>query len=413
MQTLAFVFSYGHNASMGDSDGKINGKFPIFDDMLTFIWCKMRMSPCDTLIDVVKSFYKAGDIVKSRDLLFRKLPDNSERRVKHRKTDDILRGIYDLMQSLPTEDPPVFAAVDLNNIPFIELSNIDGAALVAQQRTMKDHIASLLADQQQMRSQLTQIVEMLGDSFANKRDASDRSSALQGETGDLYTSVEANASTRRPHANSDVERRTTESLSGGRRENSGTVSAVGRGSERRNRRTEARSSAASPERTDTEMTTRRAATDGDPNRQPPGDHSVREASDEEGFVRVSNRRRPRNRRPIITGSRTGTSLRSVAQARKVRVFVTRLEADLLPSVLESYVREIISDECTVEKLETRFPSYSSFLVTCDYRHMNTILNPEEWQEGVLIKRFYGNGPNRSGDNSSGGSATSANRHSDG
>ena len=106
---------------MVDDEGITNGKFPIFDDMLAFIWCKMKISPCDTLLNVVKSYYKAADVVKSRDLLFSKLPDSSERRVKHRKTDEILRGIYDLMQALPTEIPTVFVALDLNNIPYIEL----------------------------------------------------------------------------------------------------------------------------------------------------------------------------------------------------------------------------------------------------------------------------------------------------
>ena len=64
----------------------------------------------------MKSFYKAGDIVKLRNIIFRKLPDDSERRVKPPKTDDIIRGIYSSMQSFPTKYPPIFAATDLNNI---------------------------------------------------------------------------------------------------------------------------------------------------------------------------------------------------------------------------------------------------------------------------------------------------------
>ena len=115
----------------GDEDGKINGKFPIFDYLLAFLWSEMKVSPRDTLLNVSKTFYKPDDIAKSRDLLFRKLPNSTTRRVKHRKTDYILKGMYELMQSVPTEDPPSFVAVDLNNIPFINLSNIDGAVLVS------------------------------------------------------------------------------------------------------------------------------------------------------------------------------------------------------------------------------------------------------------------------------------------
>ena len=135
-----------------------------------------------------------------------------------------------------------------------------------------------------------------------------------------------------------------------------------------------------------------------------------ETDDEEGFTRVSNRRRPHGRRGAVTGCRTGTSLRSVAQIRKVQIFVTRLEADLQPSSLKAYVTEIINDECTVEKLATRYPDYSSFLVTCNYNHMDSLLNPEEWQEGVLVKRFYGRAPGRSNSNNGSLTAPAANVH---
>ena len=98
----------------GDEDGKIKGKFPVFNDLLAFLWTKMNVSPRDTLLDALKTFYKADDIVKARDLLFRKLPDSNFRKIKHRKTEGILKGMYDLMQSIPTEDPPLFVAPDLN-----------------------------------------------------------------------------------------------------------------------------------------------------------------------------------------------------------------------------------------------------------------------------------------------------------
>ena len=44
-------------------------------------------------------------------------------------------------------------------------------------------------------------------------------------------------------------------------------------------------------------------------------------TDDEGFTLVS-RRRPR-RRSIITGSKSGTTLRSVAQVRNIKVFISR------------------------------------------------------------------------------------------
>ena len=144
-----------------DEEGKLNGKFPIFDDLLAFLWSEMNVAPKDTLLDVLKSFYKSDDIAKSRDLLFSKVPDNSSRRVKHRKPEDILKGLYDLMQGIPTEDPPVFVAPDLNNIPFINLSNIDGAMLVSQQNAMKTEFDLMKNEQIEIKSQLSAIKELL------------------------------------------------------------------------------------------------------------------------------------------------------------------------------------------------------------------------------------------------------------
>ena len=51
--------------------------------------------------------------------------------------------------------------------------------------------------------------------------------------------------------------------------------------------------------------------------------------------------------------------------------------------------------------KTRFPTYSPILVTCDARHTRAVLNPEEWEEGVLFRRFVGNLINASGDSSDG------------
>ena len=78
--------------------------------------------------------------MKARDIAYEEFPSDSERRVKHRKTEDALVAVYVILQNLPTEDPPVFAALNLNNIPYVELKNVDGAALMWQQGQLKDQL---------------------------------------------------------------------------------------------------------------------------------------------------------------------------------------------------------------------------------------------------------------------------------
>ena len=115
-----------------------------------------------------------------------------------------------------------------------------------------------------------------------------------------------------------------------------------------------------------------------------------EAQDtEEEDFQIYRSRRTRKKNRAVTGRKVGTGMRLVYQVKKFNLFVTRFEVGVLPETLKSFVNELISDECEVQRLDTRFPSYSSFVVTCDDRHKNLIMNPNEWPEGVLIKKWCG------------------------
>ena len=146
----------------------------------------------------MKTFYNHADIVKSRDLLFARVPENENdsRRVKHRKTEEILRGMYDIMQAVPTENPPSFLALGLNNIPYIDLTNIDGTKLVAQQHTMKCNIANILAEQEEMCKQMSSIRQLLEgrDNF----NASSNAAANQSNTADETNPLDNHYATRCP-----------------------------------------------------------------------------------------------------------------------------------------------------------------------------------------------------------------------
>ena len=78
---------------MSEEDGKINGKFPIFDDFLAFMLCNLNVCPCETLLNAVKSYYKVSDITKARDIFDRRVPNDTGRRVKRRKTGGSSVGI--------------------------------------------------------------------------------------------------------------------------------------------------------------------------------------------------------------------------------------------------------------------------------------------------------------------------------
>ena len=89
----------------------------------------------------------------------------------------------------------------------------------------------------------------------------------------------------------------------------------------------------------------------------------------------------------MTGRKTGTNLRPLPQVKRFNLFVSRIETGVLPETLKSFVSDLISDVCSVQCLKTRLPDYLSYIVSCDDRHMDTIMNPDEWPEGVLIEQY--------------------------
>ena len=93
--------------------------------------------------------------------MFSKTPEGPVRRVKHRKSEDILESIYEIMQNIPVEESPVFVAPNLNNLPCIDLKNVDGPSIVCKQESMQKTVDSVLSEQESMKLQLGRIESAL------------------------------------------------------------------------------------------------------------------------------------------------------------------------------------------------------------------------------------------------------------
>ena len=82
-------------------------------------------------------------------------------------------------------------------------------------------------------------------------------------------------------------------------------------------------------------------------------------------------------------------MKAVQVVKKARIFISRLDPDETVDNMKEYVKGLTGEDCDVEKLNARFPTYSSFVITCSKRHENTLLDPDEWEEGLLVRPFYG------------------------
>ena len=305
----------------------MDGKKPIFNDVLAFIWCKMDVIPRDTLLETVRKFYSLEVLIKARDLLAS--VSNSEDRFKQRKADTILVAIYDFMSTLKTDTDLFFVAINLNNIPCVELKNVDGAALVCRQDKLQMMVEQLLQEQKDMKvliqNMRTVVTNQNGsDITAGQNHVQESFDPVVNQAGPAGNPVEEPSPTQVSYA-----------------------SVV---------------------------------------RRPPGTLSPQATAGSSGGPAVKVRRK---KPPPKVGSKAGTNLRAVPQVKKMRVFVSRLCPESTCTGVKQYVAEMLEDEVTVVRLNTRFPSYASYMVTCDISHKEKILCGAEWENGVIIRPFYG------------------------
>ena len=123
------------------------------------------------------------------------------------------------------------------------------------------------------------------------------------------------------------------------------------------------------------------------------DEQPQESHGEEGFTVVRNRNQ-RRRRTTITGTRTRNLLNVVQVTRKYRIFVSRLSPDTSTDHLKNYVKNSFDKNVEVTQLQTRYPTYASFVISCNYVDKDMLLSPESWEEGVLIRSYRGKLPNQ-------------------
>ena len=144
-------------------DGKINGKIPVFNDCLSFIWNKSCRCARDPIVKACIDHFNLTEIVEARDLFFTVTPEKQggKRRTKHRKDLDILNGLYAEFQSLPSDSELIFVALDLNKIPTIDLTSIDGVALVHKQAAMSKSIEEIIIQNSHMAKELSYIKRVL------------------------------------------------------------------------------------------------------------------------------------------------------------------------------------------------------------------------------------------------------------
>lgn len=107
----------------------------------------------------------------------------------------------------------------------------------------------------------------------------------------------------------------------------------------------------------------------------------------DGFTEVKLRRRAKP----STGTAKSDTVQAVARPqRRMALFVSRLRPDTSVADVQALVEPFLDGKSIVcSKMVTRFPSYSSFHLSCDQAVFDAINKPEVWPEGSIFHPFFG------------------------
>ena len=86
-----------------------------------------------------------------------------------------------------------------------------------------------------------------------------------------------------------------------------------------------------------------------------------------------------------------SNIKAVKKVNKpTEIFATRFQPDITESDIKSYITNEFSDaeSISIEKLKTKYNTYSSFKISIIGISLKDALNEESWPEDIFVKRFY-------------------------
>jgi len=105
------------------------------------------------------------------------------------------------------------------------------------------------------------------------------------------------------------------------------------------------------------------------------------------WKKVQNKKR--KARPPILGKSESSSIKTVQVVKVTSVFVSRCDPTTTTNAVSSFLKGKNWKVGTVEKLKTKFNTYSSFRIDIlrDNQPESEYLKPEHWPSNMLIKRY--------------------------
>ena len=336
-----------------DDDIEIGDKILFINDVLAFIFWKMKIVDIQTVQEVAQSYFTLKDLKEAKELLHERISFDS--RPKVRSKEELVRIIGEDIADIKDDDHLVFLAKDLNHLPGVDLVDKDAVRMFLEQARIQEQLKAVLAEQTAVKQQLSAIALQL-ERVRETRAAPTFAQCVSGQS-----QVVTQGSSAVPRASPDA-----------------SASAE-------------RSRGCSNNTSITPPVLRSESVQEVP--RPPRGY----AADQEGFMtripraarqessQVGHRRK--RERPYVTGVKEQGKLKPTVN--DVRIFATKLSPDESEEDVKAYLEEFIDSRFSVKQIKTRTTRYASFLITTSRRHEEVLLDPNTWELGVQVRYFYG------------------------
>ena len=342
---------------MMDKNGKINGLKPVFNDVLAFVFWKLKCSDIQPLVDVVSTFYLIEDLMEAWEIIHSFAGHNGsgirlppELRFRYRS--DLAVAIVKYLKDNFTKIKCKFIALDLNRIPFVDVMDNESVAIFLEEHKVRSQLHEVLLEQAAVKSQLADIAEQLRRIGDEKRHENIQVSAHRAKF------ALPQGKTQPPSPQPSQCHRPVKSTVG---------------------RTAPEPNQANPTEEPVDTIVEVAQ-----NPVPRG-----YIADGDGFMARIKRpaQKQRLQRHMVTGVKTQMKLKPTVN--DTRIFGTKFNAEETADNIKAYLLEQIGAECSVERIVSRTRRHSSFLITANKKYEQVLLNPNTWEEGVQVRHFYG------------------------
>ena len=393
----------------------------ICSELLCFIQNKIDEVPADVLIKICAEFYSSKEITKQKKILFETVIKTSVRYSRKRNSADDVRDIIKVFLQAEAKSMPQYVAVDLSNLPPLDLSNFDVMKLMKEIEAVKNSV-KLITDSQTDIAGILGMVSQVKDDIANQvRDTLDgiKQSIVSGES-DMKVNdplrLEDDISKEVSCTNNDLvyEKEVYTVIDEAEcsclysdvkilhEDNFYVIIDCDQGSDNQGGASETSVCEITADTYDTEF-------------PPLPNHTKQELSKETDNPWQHQRKRsgrplkqkgdgmasaqaPRSAsEKVVIGVNSNTRIKAVQPRRNAPVsqenkvekglFLSRIRPKTTAREIYNLVQDETGISVQVEKLNTRYNTYSSFYIACDRSSVKHLLNKAVWPAGALIKIY--------------------------